>query len=222
MDRSRIAFLIPAYNEAKTVQIVVQSLIKYGAVFVADDNSTDETALISRDSGASIITNGSERGYENNLNYSFNAIASMNSFDYIITVDADGQHDAKYISDFLDIIFNKSPDIIIAQRTNLPRISEKIFSVITNLLFNLNDVFSGLKAYKLDSFIIDNFDDKKLLGSNLLNIALAKNYRLESFPIIANDRSDANARIGGKIRGNILASLSALRFIYYYAKRKYQ
>ena len=113
MDRSRIAFLVPAYNEAKTIHIVIERLVSHGIVFVADDNSTDDTAKIAKEWGASIVTNITNRGYENNLTCAFKEIVSLNSFEYIITLDADGQHDTKYIADFISIIRNQSPDLII-------------------------------------------------------------------------------------------------------------
>jgi hypothetical protein len=46
MEPPRIAILIPAFNEEKTIADVIQGALKFGDVFVVDDGSTDKTAEV--------------------------------------------------------------------------------------------------------------------------------------------------------------------------------
>lgn len=54
----KIAAVIPAYNEAQTIQAVVAATLAVPAiseVFVVSDGSTDETAALAREAGAQVI-----------------------------------------------------------------------------------------------------------------------------------------------------------------------
>ena len=46
--KKKIAVLIPAKNEQKNIKKVILSFRKIGQVFVVDDNSIDNTPLISK------------------------------------------------------------------------------------------------------------------------------------------------------------------------------
>ena len=46
MGRSRLAIVIPARNEEKTIKKVITSLKKYGDILIVDDSSTDKTSFI--------------------------------------------------------------------------------------------------------------------------------------------------------------------------------
>ena len=60
------------------------------------DNTVKEATL----NGAKIIHNQGLSGYENALSYGFSSVR-QSDYDYIITLDADGQHDPKYIQNFI-------------------------------------------------------------------------------------------------------------------------
>ena len=43
MERFKIAIVVPAFNEEKTISDVIKDLKKYSDVIVVDDNSSDNT-----------------------------------------------------------------------------------------------------------------------------------------------------------------------------------
>ena len=56
MERPSLAIVIPAFNEAKTIGAIVESLLIHGTVIVVDDGSDDDTATIAKHAGAFVVT----------------------------------------------------------------------------------------------------------------------------------------------------------------------
>lgn len=60
---STIAVIIPAFNEAPSIAHVIQAIPKHVTTcIVVDNNSTDDTALLAKESGA-IVLHESQKGY---------------------------------------------------------------------------------------------------------------------------------------------------------------
>lgn len=218
MERPRLAAIIPAFNESNTIGRVVEDALNYCDVFVVDDNSSDSTASEAIINGAKVITNSGPNGYENALNYGFNEIRKCD-YEYIVTLDADGQHDPNHLNKIIDCITQEEPSIIIAERTILPRITEIIFSKITNFFFKIKDPFSGFKCYKVQDYLDHDFGRYKLTGLNLLNICIVKKRAYITFPIEINDRSDA-PRFGNAFNANIRLIRSIVTFFLLIIYRK--
>ncbi len=89
----RVACLIPVYNHASRVAAVVESALALGApVYVVDDGSTDGTAdVLARLPEATVLRHGENRGKGAALMTGF--AAAMERADWVVTLDADGQHD---------------------------------------------------------------------------------------------------------------------------------
>jgi len=74
LERSKVAIIIPAYNESNTIGMVVKKLSKLGKVIVVDDASNDKTSSIAKRNGAFVIRNKFNRGYDNSINIGFKKI----------------------------------------------------------------------------------------------------------------------------------------------------
>src|SRR5215211_8128992 len=86
--------VIPAYNEARTVGRVVRGLreaVPYFDVVVVDDGSTDGTGEVAEDSGARVLRHPFNLGIGGAVQTGF-VYALDNDYDYMVQVDADGQH----------------------------------------------------------------------------------------------------------------------------------
>lgn len=84
----KIAAVIPAYNEAQTIQAVVWTALAVPAiseVFVVSDGSTDETALLARQAGAQVIDLQENQGKAAAMRAGVMASAA----DQILFLDAD-------------------------------------------------------------------------------------------------------------------------------------
>lgn len=121
----RLAILIPAYNEEKTLADVIRTLpkklpkITYKEVVVIDDGSSDRTIKIIKKHKLTIISHHLNRGLGAALGTGFEYVKN-NNFDCLITFDADGQHNPADIIPVLKPIINKKADIVIGSRLKKP------------------------------------------------------------------------------------------------------
>ena len=71
MERNRIAIVIPAFNEGKTIKFVINKCLKYGTVIVVDDGSQDNTSEKVLETHAILLKNQTNLGYDKSLNSGF-------------------------------------------------------------------------------------------------------------------------------------------------------
>ncbi len=158
----KVCAVIPAYKEAATIGGVIQETRKYiDTIFVVDNGSTDNTAEIARDSGAHVIDCSAKRGY-GAAQYAGQQVAIQHGFDYILQMDADGQHDPIYIPQLLEAAQSGNYDIVLGSRflsdsyKNLSLVRKAgivFYSKVVSFLGHakVTDVTSGFKVYKASS-----------------------------------------------------------------------
>lgn len=93
---SSLTAIIPAFNEAAAIADVVRGVFKdigdiVAEVIVVDDGSHDDTAQLAAAAGARVLRHRRNRGYGAALKTGIRASRG----DYILTMDADGQHRAE-------------------------------------------------------------------------------------------------------------------------------
>ncbi len=110
--------LIPAYNEERNILSTIsatQQAVPGVDIVVIDDGSTDETAVIARQQGATVLSLSFNLGYGAALQTGFR-YAQMNNCHEVVQIDADGQHDADCIPNLLDELRKADADVIIGSR----------------------------------------------------------------------------------------------------------
>ena len=206
--------VIPAFNEAKTIGKLIYKINRKNDVLVIDDGSSDGTDRIAKQYGAKVIKSKKNFGVDYSINLGFK-YAIKKKYKYVITIDADGQHSVKDLNKIIKMLINrKKTDLIISVRSNLPRFSEKIFSLYTSIRFNISDLLSGLKAYNLDIFKnYGTYDTFKSIGTELSAFAIENDYKFKTIKINILKRKDS-PRLGGILLGNfrILKALINLSF----------
>lgn len=168
---------IPTHNEEKTIALVVnraKAVCDYD-ILIYDDGSNDNTV---KSVGACYPSTGSgqvgmplqnifirrhkkQMGYGKTVTDIFK-YAVKNNYTYLIKMDADLQHEAKYIKNFIKNI--KHYDIVSGSRyhknspvlSRAPRERHNINKIITKTInkitgYNLTDSFCGFKAYKVSA-----------------------------------------------------------------------
>ncbi|QEO13537.1 glycosyltransferase family 2 protein [Agromyces intestinalis] len=101
---TRVLVIVPAWNEEANVGATVAEIRDSAPSFdvvVVDDGSTDATARIAGDAGATVISLPFNMGVGGAMRTGF-VYAQREGYDAAIQVDADGQHDPKDISRVLD------------------------------------------------------------------------------------------------------------------------
>lgn len=213
MERFAFGIVIPALNEEKTIGDVVKNVFQYGVSIVVDDGSTDETALIARDNGAIVVSHSVNMGYDEAINSGFKEAKKLNCA-YVLTLDADGQHDSKKILEFQKRLLDGA-DLVCGVRDKKQRIGEIIFGWIGNLLWKIEDPLCGLKGYKIELFDSKgHFDSYGSIGTELLLYASKNNKKIDHIPITTFPRQD-KPRFGSVLKSN-LKIFRSLFFAFFY------
>jgi len=98
----RILCIIPCYNEEITIGSIVIKCKQYvDEVLVIDDGSNDKTSYIAKNAGAVVLSHNRNLGKAAGIKTGFK-YALENKFDYAITIDGDGQHNADEIPQLLN------------------------------------------------------------------------------------------------------------------------
>lgn len=160
----KIACVIPHYNHPKTVLSVAEHARKFlDDVLIIDDGSTLEPenfASAAAALGVHFIRHSRNLGKGAALRTAAAELGKEN-FDYMIVIDADGQHDPEDLPKFLDILRERENCIVIGCRdfasTTVPR-SSRFGRKFSNFWCRLEtgisckDTQSGFRAYPVKIF----------------------------------------------------------------------
>ena len=98
-DHASYLAVVPAYNEAATVGPVINAIHREAPQFdvlVVDDGSTDGTGSVAEAAGARVLRLPFNLGIGGAVQSGF-SFALEHGYDYLVQVDADGQHDPAQI-----------------------------------------------------------------------------------------------------------------------------
>lgn len=108
--------MIPALNEEHSVGAVIAELREHCPgvdLLVVDDGSTDRTAAVAGAAGAATLVLPFNLGVGGAMRAGFR-YAERSGYQAVVQVDADGQHDARYIQVLLDGLHDA--DVVIGAR----------------------------------------------------------------------------------------------------------
>ncbi|MEM7333722.1 MAG: glycosyltransferase family 2 protein [Chloroflexota bacterium] len=157
----KIVVVIPAYNEERFIGSVVLQAKQYAeTVIVVDDGSADQTAAVAEKAGAHVIVHEANQGKGGALNTGFE-MARQYGADAVVTIDADGQHDAEEIEAVVNPVLKNQADIVIGSRyleatSDVPThriIGHIAFNFLTNQASGteVTDSQSGFRAFSANS-----------------------------------------------------------------------
>lgn len=199
-QNSKIAIVIPAYNEGAAIGKVIKDLKRALArrqfdfeIVVVDDGSKDDTAHQARAAGAHVISHilntGTGGATATGLSY-----AQQSGFDIAATLDADGQHHSEDVIKGIEIISSEG-DLLIGSRlidtkgmSKVKVLGNRGLSFVTYLLFGVNvtDSQSGLRIFSKNA--LDRLKWKTSgfeFCSEMLWRAKQQNLNIKEYPIQA-------------------------------------
>lgn len=218
----RVCIIIPTYNESNAIGKIIQQIRQQGKqVVVIDDGSTDATAQISQDYGATVLRNSKNQGK------GFSLIRGLrytldNNFDAAITMDGDGQHCPEDIPHFVRRAGTSEAGIIIGNRMHNPQ-KMPIIRILTNKFISwfiskmikqkIPDTQCGFRLIKRDLLTKIKFTTQRFeTESEKLIQASRLGYKIESMPI---------KTIYQKEKSKIDPFLDTLRFIGFICRQKW-
>ena len=151
-----ILVLIPAYNVAQTLPKLLERtarVVSPSNILVVNDGSSDETRVIVKHRGVTLIDHTINKGKGAALQSGFDFALAKN-YDAVITMDADLQHQPEDIPRFIQLASLRQYDVIIGSRlhnkTGMP-FHRILSNTITTLLVtartgvNISDSQSGFR-----------------------------------------------------------------------------
>jgi glycosyltransferase involved in cell wall biosynthesis len=169
LSLGRTVAIVPAYNEAEIVGKVVDEIRAFDPaidVVVIDDASTDETAAVARERGATVLELPFNVGIGGAVQTGFR-YALAEGYETAVRLDGDGQHDASELGKLLAPIERGEADLVIGSRfvegngSYRPpfarRLGIRVFARLVSLLtrHRVTDTTSGFVA--LDRIGIELF-----------------------------------------------------------------
>jgi len=152
----QVVVVIPAYNEERFIGSLVIKLLRFPVVvIVVDDGSSDDTALIARLAGATVVRHPVNQGKGVALNTGIRLGRRFRP-SAIVTLDADGQHLPDQLPRVVAPVLHGQADLVVGSRYLRPahavpplrRLGHRFFNRLTRLATGLSvsDTQSGYRA----------------------------------------------------------------------------
>lgn len=123
--KKEVLIIIPAYNEENTIGDLLETLkqpeiAEIADVLVMNDASRDKTAKVVRSHGYEVVTHVFNLGYGSGLQVGYK-YAVRRGYQYVIQMDADGQHDVSNVLKLYEALTTPEedgtvPDIVLGSR----------------------------------------------------------------------------------------------------------
>lgn len=116
MSEPRVLIVMPAWNEAAAIRSVVREIkaeLPAADVLVVDDGSSDTTSEEAAAGGAAVARLPYNLGVGGAMRLGYR-YGQRNNYDVVIQIDADGQHDPRYVPKLIDALADA--DIVIGAR----------------------------------------------------------------------------------------------------------
>lgn len=109
--------VVPAYNEEANLEKTLRELKEHAIrIIVVDDGSQDDTCSKAKAQGVICLRLAVNQGYGAALQTGVRWAAERLDEPFIVTFDADGQHDPAYINELLDPLRSGGADYVIGSR----------------------------------------------------------------------------------------------------------
>lgn len=229
---SIIKVIIPAHNEASSIANVINDIPDMvDEVIVVSNNSNDDTEIIAKKAGATVLTE-SRKGY---------GYACLNGMDYIaqqttkpdiiVFLDGDYSDYPEQLTEIVAPILNNNKDFVIGARVK--RLREEGSMTIPQIFGNwlattlmrwfFGSRFTDLgpfRAIKYDKLLSLNMEDKTYGWTVEMQLkALKQKFDYEEIPVKYRNRIGVS-KVSGTLKGAIFAGIKILGWIFKYSFKK--
>jgi len=147
--RNDVLVLIPAFNEEVSIGNVITDVLNNGyQLLVISDGSSDNTVEVARSFGVPVLQFSSNLGVGAALRAGFR-YANVEGFQYVVQVDADGQHDASQIINLVSVAQQGSFHLVIGSRFRSTETSMKVSLIRRSAMWILASLASRASGTKI-------------------------------------------------------------------------
>ncbi|MCM1191372.1 MAG: glycosyltransferase family 2 protein [Butyrivibrio sp.] len=222
--QKKLLIIIPAYNEEKNIGDTLETLEAAGIpawadILVMNDASGDRTAEIVKQKNYPVVTHVYNLGYGSGLQVGYKYAVSR-GYEYVIQMDADGQHAVSNIKKIYDRLLaedaeGKQPDIVLGSRfvegsetypiSLVKRIAYSFFRLLIRLGTGrrIKDPTTGLQGLSRRAFSyyaeFRHFDDQ-YPDANMIMQMLLLGYQVEEMPALMFARHEGVSMHHGIIK----------------------
>lgn len=201
----KIWAIIPAYNEANDLGGFLFKIKKKGlSILVVDDGSADDTYQVAKKYADIVIKNQTNFGKGLSLRKGIDHLIDNKYFDYVITMDADGQHSSNDLDNFIQEAKRGSLFVIGNRMENPGRMPKT--RIITNYFMswliskiakqNIPDSQCGYRLIKREVIESLTIKTKKFeIESEMLINASKLGYPIKSIPIKSIYHKNVSSKI---------------------------
>jgi hypothetical protein len=213
--------VVPAFNEEQSIGEVLRGIksdIPLADILVINDGSTDQTGEIAGHNGTMVISHPFNLGYGAALQTGFR-FGVKNGYDFIITMDADGQHTPASAEKMIGAMKDNNADVVIGSRFivgnyrlgTVKKIGIRLFSWIAKTYtgMTITDPTSGFQLLNRNVFSYLAAGDNYPLDYPDVNIIMALHKR--KFTIVEAPVEMTENRYGRSMH-------SGLKPVFYIAK----
>lgn len=225
----KIIVIIPAYNEEKAIANVVREIPKIvSEIIVVNNNSTDNTARIAFENGATVLSE-KKKGYGYACLKGLEYISSHKAKpDIIVFLDGDYSDYPEELTKLINPILNQNVDFVIGARaTNLREkgsmTPQQVFGnwLATSLMkLFFSSKFTDLgpfRAIKYDRLLDLDMQDKTYGWTVEMQLkVLKKNISYIEIPVRYKNRIGVS-KVSGTVKGTVMAGIKIIGWIFKYA-----
>ena len=186
--------LICAYNEEAQIDFLIRKILPQNPseIVVIDDGSSDNTAVLAQQAGATVLRNRKNLGKGSSLKRGFKYFINK-KVEAVIVLDADGQHDPNEIQNFIDTHERTGIPILIGNRMadtkGMPSVRKLTNTFMSFVLNRLTKIYipdppCGFRFYTIDVLpFITSREQRFAFEFDVLIMAAKRKIRIDSVKI---------------------------------------
>lgn len=226
---TKIKVIIPAYNEADSIGLVIHNIPKQvEEIIVVSNNSTDDTEINAQKAGATVLT-------ENNKGYGYACLKGMQYIakqkdkpDVIVFLDGDYSDYPEELTKIVKPIIDDNIDFVIGSRVKslreegsmtMPQIfGNWLATSLMRLFFSAKFTDLGpFRAIKYNKLLALNMEDKTYGWTVEMQLkAIKQKLTYTEVPVNYRNRIGVS-KVSGTVKGAIFAGVKILGWIFKYS-----